>query len=257
MERKFFFFDIDGTLTDIKTGEIVPSAIEAIKKLQEKNHFVAIATGRAHYKCETILNDLGLKNMVANGGNSLTINSKLIVNHPLDKQLALSFIEELERSKIGYLVSLDNSINVYSKNHLFIEQMGLRKEPTRYIIDNNLNLNEKDIYKIYVAINQNEDKNYPIIKKLGYIRFINDYLIIQPDNKALGIKEMIKILNGNINNVVVFGDDVNDIVMFKEPWYKVAMGNGNPKLKELADFVCDSNVNDGIYKACKIHGWID
>jgi len=50
MNKKYFFFDIDGTLTDRQTNQIVPSAQLALNQLQEKGHFVAIATGRAHYK---------------------------------------------------------------------------------------------------------------------------------------------------------------------------------------------------------------
>ena len=47
MKRKYFFFDIDGTLTDNKTRQIVPSAQEALLKLEKAGHFVSIATGRA------------------------------------------------------------------------------------------------------------------------------------------------------------------------------------------------------------------
>lgn len=50
MEKKYLFFDIDGTLTDNATKQIVPSAQEALNRLQDAGHFVAIATGRAHYK---------------------------------------------------------------------------------------------------------------------------------------------------------------------------------------------------------------
>ena len=52
MEKKYLFFDIDGTLTDRATGEIVPSAKDALQRLEENGNFVAIATGRAHYKAE-------------------------------------------------------------------------------------------------------------------------------------------------------------------------------------------------------------
>ena len=48
----------------------------------------------------------------------------------------------------------------------------------------------------------------------------------------------------------------NDIVMFDKRWTSIAMGNAYPALKELADYVTDSNVNDGIYKACVHFGWI-
>lgn len=39
MEKKYLFFDIDGTLTDRSTGEIVPSAREALTRLEENGHF--------------------------------------------------------------------------------------------------------------------------------------------------------------------------------------------------------------------------
>ena len=35
MDKKYFFFDIDGTLTDIKTGIPVPSALETIKRIMD------------------------------------------------------------------------------------------------------------------------------------------------------------------------------------------------------------------------------
>ena len=55
MNKKYFFFDIDGTLTDKSTGKIVPSAQVALNELQKAGHFVAIATGRAHYKARNFM----------------------------------------------------------------------------------------------------------------------------------------------------------------------------------------------------------
>ncbi len=46
------------------------------------------------------------------------------------------------------------------------------------------------------------------------------------------------------------------MIMFDKRWTSIAMGNAYPALKELADYVTDSNVNDGIYKACVHFGWI-
>ena len=35
MKKKYCFFDIDGTLTDRSTNQVVPSALEALEKLEE------------------------------------------------------------------------------------------------------------------------------------------------------------------------------------------------------------------------------
>ena len=61
MKRKYFFFDIDGTLTDNSTHKIVPSAKEAVRRLQEEGHFTAIATGRAWYKTKKFAKNIQIK----------------------------------------------------------------------------------------------------------------------------------------------------------------------------------------------------
>lgn len=80
MEKKYFFFDIDGTLTDRSTGQIVPSAAEAVRKLKEAGHFVSIATGRACYKAERFRRENGFDHMVCNGGHGIVFRGELREN---------------------------------------------------------------------------------------------------------------------------------------------------------------------------------
>ena len=120
MNRKYFFFDIDGTLTVKKTGEIVPSALKTLKELQDKGHFVALATGRAHYKSTIYLEKFGLHNMVCSGGGGLVINDKLICNKPLDKTKAKIVLKECIDLGYGILLELDDSNKVYSKSKQFV-----------------------------------------------------------------------------------------------------------------------------------------
>lgn len=49
MTKKYFFFDVDGTLTTQNPGgTILPSTLKTLEKLKENGHFVALATGRSY-----------------------------------------------------------------------------------------------------------------------------------------------------------------------------------------------------------------
>ena len=60
MKRKYFFFDIDATLTDDATHKIIPSAEWTLHELERCGHFVSIATGRAHYKTVSFTDPIGI-----------------------------------------------------------------------------------------------------------------------------------------------------------------------------------------------------
>ncbi len=67
---------------------------------------------------------------------------------------------------------------------------------------------------------------------------------------------MIKTIHGKVEDVVVFGDDYNDLVMFRPEWTSIAMGNACDALKKKADFVTKASYDDGIEYACRHYGWI-
>lgn len=257
MNRKYFFFDIDGTLTEKKSGQIVDSVYETIRRLKDNGHFVCIATGRAHYKTIKIAKELGIENIVSNGGRALTINNRLIENLPLDHHKAVTLCQQAEQLGYGVLVSTGDNIDVTMINERFIEQVGYRQEPTRYILNRSLLYQDiKDIYKIYIAISKEEESQLTLKDSLGNIRFVDSYLTYQHDDKDIGIKKMIELIDGKNEDVVVFGDDYNDLVMFKKEWTAIAMGNSCDELKQKATFVTKDNIDNGIQYACEYFHWI-
>ncbi len=257
-KKKYFFFDIDGTLTDRKTGEIVPSAQAAIEKLREAGHFVAINTGRMHYKARKFFERYGFNNMVCNGGHGIVVDKQLIENEPLPYEKVKKLYDEAVSKGYGVLVTEDDSQKVYSRDFKFYEQCGLRKEPTTYIIDEKYDPAASAIvFKLYISIRQEDESALETAKDIRHIWFEPEYMMVQNDDKKRGIDRMLEIVDANSEDVVVWGDDTNDLDMFAPEYYKIAMGNGHPKLKAVADEVAPANIDDGIYKVCEAHGWFE
>ncbi len=258
MMKKYFFFDIDGTLTNIHTGQLVPSGVETLRKLEEKGHFIAICTGRAYYKSTDIAHQAGIHNFVANGGAALVVNDQLLKNSYLDREKALQIIHEADDLGYGILVATQDSHDVIMRDHRFLEQFGNRKEDTNYIYDPDMEYDElKTINKVYISMPEKDEYKMKNLDLLGHIRMGDDYFWYQHDEKDQGIRDMMELIGGDVRDVVVFGDGENDMIMFGKEWISIAMGNGYPDLLKIADYVTDAAEDDGIMNACRHFGWIE
>jgi Cof subfamily protein (haloacid dehalogenase superfamily) len=65
-------------------------------------------------------------------------------------------------------------------------------------------------------------------------------------SKIKGITILCEAYGINLSEVIVFGDDYNDIDMFQSVGYSVAMLNGIEELKRIASEVTETNDNDGV-----------
>lgn len=254
MGRKFIFFDIDGTLTNDNPGGIVLESTKAtIRKLKENGHVVAIATGRAQYLALPIAKELEIANIVHDGGNGITINYELQYVNPLDKDKALAIIDEA--LSLGYMVEVvkDNTEYRYSKT-----KPSTTRDFGTLIVDENIDFHTFDrIHRIHIDVSEEEENKITKLNTLGHVRYKGIGIIIEPDDKYLGIERMVDILNGDLDQVVVFGDGTNDLSMFKKASMAIAMENAVDILKEHATFITKSNKDDGIYYACKYFNWIE
>ncbi len=114
----------------------------------------------------------------------MTIDDHVIANRPLDHKTAVALCEEAERKGYGVLIATDDSIDVTMINDNFINQVGYRQEPTRYFLKQSLRYCDiPEIYKIYIAISQDDEMNLKLKDSIGYIRFVDDYLTFQHDEK--------------------------------------------------------------------------
>jgi hydroxymethylpyrimidine pyrophosphatase-like HAD family hydrolase len=68
-------------------------------------------------------------------------------------------------------------------------------------------------------------------------------------NKGLGLLHLGEILGIKREEIMACGDSFNDLEMLVEAGIGVAMGNAEEDLKTVADYITDTNDNDGVAKA--------
>lgn len=112
---------------------------------------------------------------------------------------------------------------------------------------------------VYFTVTGEYEKLLPVKNGIEKIKGINHafyrdtytgkyYLEIfsESASKANGIKYLRN--EYGFDEIVCFGDNLNDLTMFEESDIKIAVGNAVNELKKSADFVALLNENDGVAK---------
>ncbi|MER2151484.1 MAG: HAD family hydrolase [Candidatus Limivicinus sp.] len=250
MKKRYLFFDIDGTLlAGGYAGYIPDSTMRALERLREAGHFLAIATGRAQYMALPYMKQLGMTNMVSDGGNAITVDGELLGIEPLCKADVCALIRECEEKGLSWGVQIENSDTRLVPDDRFFKET--RDGYLKNLVVPGLNPEDLDvIYKAYVVCPEPEEQKLEALKKLPWCRYMPEYFFVEPLEKAKGIRRMMDHLGAPYGDVIVFGDGDNDLSMFTDEWTKVAMGNATPRLKEKADLITTDVTDDGIWNAC-------
>lgn len=252
-KKKYFFFDIDNTLA-VGTTKIVPEDTKkCLIKLKKNGHFVSIATGRLQCDAFRFAQTLGIDSFVADGGQSLTRHGKIEEMQPLPLTKCIALLAELDRCHLPWAITTANEIIRYTRCQDFAD---LEKKSYFKTIVRPIDLHEvKTIYKIF-AIRPSATGLQPHWQGLDKIPYTDHTYLIEPTDKAVGIRRMVALESGRPEDIVVFGDGLNDLTMFSPEWFSIAMGNGRPQLKDRADYVTSDCDKGGITAACKKFHWI-
>ena len=254
MDKKMLLFDLDDTLfTSEKT--ITPCSIKAIKACKEKGMFIGYITGRArgmHNEiCFTNKYDLP-KDFIANYNGAeiyagdIPIESNII---PYEKamKIILSLNEAYPNAKIG--VYHEPWSYLRRKNYLDGENWNIRTgEKIKCAISE---LPRYDVQRIRIEFNENDDKSkisgFMADETIFFINADGSAMIINKNaTKEYALKKASEYFNISLSDIVAFGDDINDMVMLKTAGIGVAMGSAIDKVKEIADYITETNDNEGI-----------
>ena len=75
----------------------------------------------------------------------------------------------------------------------------------------------------------------------------NAFVIVNRQaSKGKALKNLIELLHISTEEVIVFGDNYNDVSMFEAVKYSVCMENADKDVKDKATFICKSNDMNGV-----------
>lgn len=241
MKIKMLIFDLDGTAVPNRPDGL-PSkeVIHAVWKAQKKVR-VSVATGRDLSFCKKILDIFPIiEPSILSGGTQLY--------NPLLKKIVWE--QKLLSAQLKQIIDLCSSFPYY---------LGVADEGEPVLIRNYKNISDKAI--VYI-LNVPEGKEVPILAVLKTVSGIAVQLVVawQPHcydihithknaTKKHALQELLTIQNIKPAQVMAVGDSGNDLPLFENAGFKVAMGNASPLLKQAADVVVASVKDNGLAEA--------
>lgn len=263
---KLYVSDLDGTLLN-KHGKLSSYSIQTINSLVENGVNFTIATARAYESVKVIVEPLKLKlPVILNNGSFIYdfCQKKNIDAKYIPAAIGKKIIEKLEMYGVKPFVSVEekNKRNIFYKTisnpaeDEFVNRR-LNTEIQRFLKVDHYHLLNKKIINIFTLgrkenlkkIANELSKKYSLQVNLFYDIYNNaHWLEINPKLATKGNAVLKLIKTYNFTHVSVFGDNLNDISMFKISTEGYAVKNAHKDLKKYATAIIGSNNRDSVVR---------
>ena len=257
---KIIFFDIDDTLR-VKDSAFMPESItEVFYKLREKGIMTGIATGRNLFGVVPEVRALKPDFYVAINGayveNGQT--GEVLYKNTFSKELVEEIISWLKAEKSGYTFVGSDSLRISKWDKVASDAIG----PVYSELEENPNYYKtNEIYQMLTISDHDDQLELPeaLSDKIRLVRWHPNSSDIVPmeGSKAIGCQKVLQELGLKAENMMNFGDGLNDRELFDFAGLSVAMKVSHPEILEKADYITDSVENDGILKALQALKIID
>ena len=246
MAIKLIAIDMDGTLL-LPDHTISPAVKNAIAAAREKGVNVVLTTGRPYAGVHSYLKEL---HMNQPGDYCITYNGALVqkaADGSTVAQTALSYdhFHALDRNT---LYTANRDISYYTVHESYVatiplvfceaENMDPATQFLKVMMIDEPAILDKAISRIPAEVKE----KYTVLKSAPYFLEILDKRV----NKGTGVKSLADALGIKPEEIMALGDQENDIAMIEYAGMGVAMDNAIPSVKEVANFVTKSNLEDGV-----------
>ena len=263
---KLAVFDLDGTLLNSK-HEVSEENLEAINLLHQNNIKVVIATGRSSQLLKPYIKKLNITSEI------ITCNGTVIGN-PSEGSILYEDIvsKEQVRKTLEMCIEYNHEFLVYTSKAVVARQEDWNKflEEKNVSLDNNYKANFipiKDINEVVnnhnvnkILIIERDNDKYNLLNErvkdyntVSHTQSAKSYVDIGPLNNSKGnaVKILCEKFGFKLEEVIAFGDQMNDISMISIVGLGVAMGNAKDEVKESANYITLTNDQNGVAYAIK------
>lgn len=247
------FFDLDWTLYDHENHRWDSKSLEAIKKLGKNGVKLVFVTARNYDSAFRFgVFDLGIKwdAFITSAGAVAFYGDKHEVLSKVDEKTIHRFTEFC--GKIGSTFEL---VCVYTRILVGGDTLGLQKyyHDFQEVLPTQKEYRGEEVtgFNFFDDVEKEElvKREFP---ELVYYRY-HDYAVditTTPHVKGDAMNLLLKHFGLKKENAIAFGDGDQDISMKKAATF-VVMGNANEEVKKEGDFVTDSVMEAGVYKALR------
>lgn len=281
---KLVAIDLDGTMLN-RYGIVTEKTKQVIEQVQKNQIEVIIASGRPIDSIKTIAKEIKSENYFISGNGAILYDIKkdeILYENTLKKTKVLDIIKICEENSIFYNIYTEKEIisKTLNYNVLYYYKENLNKDEENKthinivedIYDYILNRDEK-IIKITICDNNQTIFNSIIrrLNEIGEIEVLDvshmsrktikqgtediaiEYFYTEISaknvNKWNALEFLAEKMNVKKEEIITIGDNINDKKMIECAGLGIAMQNGAPDVQKIADYVTESNDNDGVAKA--------
>lgn len=261
MTEKILVLDIDGTLTNSQK-EISPATRAGLKNIMERGHKVILASGRPtpgmrRYEEELELEKYGGYLISFNGARIVECSTgEILYQRTLPLPLLPSLYGFAEKNGCGLVTYLGSEvISAFAPDEYIELEARINGLPIRRV-ERFLDFVDFDINKCLMTADPERAAvlEKELQQKYGDVASIYRsepfFIEIMPKNvdKGAALDKMLETIGQTRENIICCGDGFNDVSMIKYAGVGVAMGNAQTVVKEAADYVTDTNDDDGLVR---------
>lgn len=253
--------DVDGTLVPDGTFEINPEIYDVIKKLKERGITFAAASGRQYASLKKLFAPVADRILYIpdNGGFVRGSKGETWLKRPMEKDLIRAIVEDAEKLP-------DVELMLCGRDYAYVGSEDGRlynwmREAYRYEIKAVPDLTDIDDDIVKISIFHPEDAER-VVKDWFYDKW-KDTVLLAPAgvywvdcsepsiNKGSALQFLLDKYEIKPDEVMVFGDNINDLGMLACAKESYAIGSARDEVKQAAAHVADTMRNQGVIKVLK------